>query len=240
MVCLLGVACLRGENFTTLFTELVLLFLDWSGLRNPLCSMDLFLPIKYYNISKPNCRECSVWCSSSTTQTFDCVWLGCRQLRLHSCDVPISHTDSLTRCGSIRYTKYTPETLWHSLLLSPFPSLSGWGRWRNSEYQQFISILEETRKNHTPSNKVTLLWQQLVNSWPVSQMTPYSPYGVLCLTSALYVIWNDSQACFASGCQSWIQETSHSYSFWSLILNVLSVEKTGLLWFWLLSLAGRL
>uniref|UniRef100_A0A8C7NLY1 Abhydrolase domain containing 16A, phospholipase n=1 Tax=Oncorhynchus mykiss TaxID=8022 RepID=A0A8C7NLY1_ONCMY len=31
--------------------------------------------------------------------------------------------------------------------------LRGWGRWRNSEYQQFISILEETRKNHTPSNK---------------------------------------------------------------------------------------
>uniref|UniRef100_A0A673YFY8 Abhydrolase domain containing 16A, phospholipase n=1 Tax=Salmo trutta TaxID=8032 RepID=A0A673YFY8_SALTR len=84
------------------------------------------------------------------------------------------------------YRKGNVYSLWHSLLLPPVPSLSGWGRWRNSEYQQFISILEETRKNHTPSNKVTLLWQQLVNSWPASQMTPYSPYGVLCLTSALY------------------------------------------------------
>uniref|UniRef100_A0A674BTA1 Abhydrolase domain containing 16A, phospholipase n=1 Tax=Salmo trutta TaxID=8032 RepID=A0A674BTA1_SALTR len=70
----------------------------------------------------------------------------------------------LYRKGSVCVCVFT-HTLWHSLLLSPFPSLSGWGRWRNSEYQQFISILEETRKNHTPSNKVTLLWQQLVNSW---------------------------------------------------------------------------
>uniref|UniRef100_A0A4W4E4C1 Phosphatidylserine Lipase ABHD16 N-terminal domain-containing protein n=1 Tax=Electrophorus electricus TaxID=8005 RepID=A0A4W4E4C1_ELEEL len=31
--------------------------------------------------------------------------------------------------------------------------LRGWGRWRNSEYLQFITILEETRKNRTPSNK---------------------------------------------------------------------------------------
>ncbi|KAL0984902.1 hypothetical protein UPYG_G00150270 [Umbra pygmaea] len=34
--------------------------------------------------------------------------------------------------------------------------LRGWGRWRNSEYQQFITILEETRKNNTPSNKKKL------------------------------------------------------------------------------------
>lgn len=41
--------------------------------------------------------------------------------------------------------------------LPPFPlSLSpqGWGRWKNSEYLQFISILEETKKNHTTANKV--------------------------------------------------------------------------------------
>uniref|UniRef100_A0A8C7V408 Abhydrolase domain containing 16A, phospholipase n=1 Tax=Oncorhynchus mykiss TaxID=8022 RepID=A0A8C7V408_ONCMY len=80
------------------------------------------------------------------------------------------HTDSILGWVSIysALRKYSAPLnfatfyfLWHSLLLSPFPSLSGWGRWRNSEYQQFISILEETRKNHTPSNKVTLLWQQL-------------------------------------------------------------------------------
>uniref|UniRef100_A0A7N8XNS6 Abhydrolase domain containing 16A, phospholipase n=1 Tax=Mastacembelus armatus TaxID=205130 RepID=A0A7N8XNS6_9TELE len=29
-----------------------------------------------------------------------------------------------------------------------------WGRWKNSEYLQFISILEETKRNHTPANKV--------------------------------------------------------------------------------------
>uniref|UniRef100_A0A8C4ZNK9 Abhydrolase domain containing 16A, phospholipase n=1 Tax=Gadus morhua TaxID=8049 RepID=A0A8C4ZNK9_GADMO len=34
--------------------------------------------------------------------------------------------------------------------------LRGWGRWKNSEYVQFFSILEETRKNNTPSNKVRL------------------------------------------------------------------------------------
>uniref|UniRef100_A0A8K9XF31 Abhydrolase domain containing 16A, phospholipase n=1 Tax=Oncorhynchus mykiss TaxID=8022 RepID=A0A8K9XF31_ONCMY len=58
-------------------------------------------------------------------------------------------------------------SLWHSLLLSPFPSLSGWGRWRNSEYQQFISILEETRKNHTPSNKKKLACYDFdFSHWP--------------------------------------------------------------------------
>uniref|UniRef100_A0A4W6BZ40 Abhydrolase domain containing 16A, phospholipase n=1 Tax=Lates calcarifer TaxID=8187 RepID=A0A4W6BZ40_LATCA len=31
-----------------------------------------------------------------------------------------------------------------------------WGRWKNSEYFQFISILEETKKNHTPANKKKL------------------------------------------------------------------------------------
>uniref|UniRef100_A0A8C2XJY5 Abhydrolase domain containing 16A, phospholipase n=1 Tax=Cyclopterus lumpus TaxID=8103 RepID=A0A8C2XJY5_CYCLU len=36
--------------------------------------------------------------------------------------------------------------------------LRGWGRWKNSEYLQFLSILEETKKNHTPTNKVRS-WQ---------------------------------------------------------------------------------
>uniref|UniRef100_A0A672HNS5 Uncharacterized protein n=1 Tax=Salarias fasciatus TaxID=181472 RepID=A0A672HNS5_SALFA len=39
------------------------------------------------------------------------------------------------------------------LLLRHCVSLSGWGRWRSPEYLQFVSILEETKKNHTPANK---------------------------------------------------------------------------------------
>lgn len=35
----------------------------------------------------------------------------------------------------------------------------GYGRWKNSEYLQFISILDETKKNHTPENKV---WQPYI------------------------------------------------------------------------------
>uniref|UniRef100_A0A8D3ABC3 Abhydrolase domain containing 16A, phospholipase n=2 Tax=Scophthalmus maximus TaxID=52904 RepID=A0A8D3ABC3_SCOMX len=34
--------------------------------------------------------------------------------------------------------------------------LRGLGRWKNSEYLQFISILEETKKSHTPANKKKL------------------------------------------------------------------------------------
>ncbi|XP_030640148.1 phosphatidylserine lipase ABHD16A [Chanos chanos] len=34
--------------------------------------------------------------------------------------------------------------------------LRGLGRWRNPDYLQFITILEETKKNHTPSNKKKL------------------------------------------------------------------------------------
>uniref|UniRef100_A0A674BU13 Abhydrolase domain containing 16A, phospholipase n=1 Tax=Salmo trutta TaxID=8032 RepID=A0A674BU13_SALTR len=72
----------------------------------------------------------------------------------------------LYRKGSVCVCVFT-HTLWHSLLLSPFPSLSGWGRWRNSEYQQFISILEETRKNHTPSNKKKLACYDFdFSHWP--------------------------------------------------------------------------
>uniref|UniRef100_A0A673YFI9 Abhydrolase domain containing 16A, phospholipase n=1 Tax=Salmo trutta TaxID=8032 RepID=A0A673YFI9_SALTR len=65
------------------------------------------------------------------------------------------------------YRKGNVYSLWHSLLLPPVPSLSGWGRWRNSEYQQFISILEETRKNHTPSNKKKLACYDFdFSHWP--------------------------------------------------------------------------
>uniref|UniRef100_A0A8C7X668 Abhydrolase domain containing 16A, phospholipase n=1 Tax=Oryzias sinensis TaxID=183150 RepID=A0A8C7X668_9TELE len=31
--------------------------------------------------------------------------------------------------------------------------LRGWGRWKNPEYLQFISILEENKRNHSPENK---------------------------------------------------------------------------------------
>uniref|UniRef100_A0A3B5R3P5 Abhydrolase domain containing 16A, phospholipase n=1 Tax=Xiphophorus maculatus TaxID=8083 RepID=A0A3B5R3P5_XIPMA len=34
--------------------------------------------------------------------------------------------------------------------------IRGWGRWRNTDYVQFISVLEETKKNHTPANKEKL------------------------------------------------------------------------------------
>lgn len=40
-----------------------------------------------------------------------------------------------------------------SLLLSFSPL--GLGRWKNSEYLQFISILDENKDNHTPANKVS-------------------------------------------------------------------------------------
>ncbi|KAJ7985620.1 hypothetical protein DPEC_G00353960 [Dallia pectoralis] len=45
--------------------------------------------------------------------------------------------------------------------------LRGWGRWRNSEYQNFFSILEETRKTHTPSNKKKLACYDFdFSHWP--------------------------------------------------------------------------
>lgn len=58
--------------------------------------------------------------------------------------------------------------LYRSVIVFPRPSpyfllsnsSQGWGRWKNSEYLQFISILEETQSNRTPANKVRL-WQEL-------------------------------------------------------------------------------
>ncbi|KAJ8289860.1 hypothetical protein GJAV_G00006150 [Gymnothorax javanicus] len=45
--------------------------------------------------------------------------------------------------------------------------LRGLGRWRNPEYLQFISILEETRKNHTHSNKKKLACYDFdFSHWP--------------------------------------------------------------------------
>ncbi|KTF88811.1 hypothetical protein cypCar_00012697 [Cyprinus carpio] len=46
--------------------------------------------------------------------------------------------------------------------------LRGWGRWRNPEYVQFISILEETRRDHTPNNKKKLACFDFdFKHWPV-------------------------------------------------------------------------
>lgn len=46
--------------------------------------------------------------------------------------------------------------------------LRGWGRWRNPEYLQFVSILEETRKNNTPNNKKKLACFDFdFKHWPV-------------------------------------------------------------------------
>ncbi|XP_064165877.1 phosphatidylserine lipase ABHD16A isoform X1 [Anguilla rostrata] len=45
--------------------------------------------------------------------------------------------------------------------------LRGLGRWRNQEYLQFVSILEETRKNHTHSNKKKLACYDFnFSHWP--------------------------------------------------------------------------
>lgn len=45
---------------------------------------------------------------------------------------------------------------------------SGWERWRNSEYVQFISLLEQTKKNNTPENKVRSLHRhQHQTHWPL-------------------------------------------------------------------------
>ncbi|XP_028835288.1 phosphatidylserine lipase ABHD16A [Denticeps clupeoides] len=45
--------------------------------------------------------------------------------------------------------------------------LRGWGRWRNPEYLQFVSVLHEARKNHTPSNKKKLACYDFdFSHWP--------------------------------------------------------------------------
>ncbi|XP_022530045.1 phosphatidylserine lipase ABHD16A [Astyanax mexicanus] len=51
------------------------------------------------------------------------------------------------------YSQYVGTVL---VCLLGVACLRGWGRWRNPEYLQFMTILEETRKSHTPSNKKKL------------------------------------------------------------------------------------
>uniref|UniRef100_A0A3Q0SBK3 Abhydrolase domain containing 16A, phospholipase n=1 Tax=Amphilophus citrinellus TaxID=61819 RepID=A0A3Q0SBK3_AMPCI len=46
--------------------------------------------------------------------------------------------------------------------------LRGWGRFRNAEYVQFITVLEETKKNHTPANKKKLRCYDFgFSHWPL-------------------------------------------------------------------------
>uniref|UniRef100_A0A669D1T4 Abhydrolase domain containing 16A, phospholipase n=1 Tax=Oreochromis niloticus TaxID=8128 RepID=A0A669D1T4_ORENI len=46
--------------------------------------------------------------------------------------------------------------------------LRGWGRFRNTDYVQFITILEETKKNHTPANKKKLRCYDFdFSHWPL-------------------------------------------------------------------------
>ncbi|XP_052002876.1 phosphatidylserine lipase ABHD16A-like [Xyrauchen texanus] len=65
----------------------------------------------------------------------------------------------LYRKGYICTSKFVPLSQYLGsvlICLLGVACLRGWGRWRNPEYLQFITILEETRKNHTPSNKKKL------------------------------------------------------------------------------------
>ncbi|KAF7708254.1 phosphatidylserine lipase ABHD16A [Silurus meridionalis] len=65
----------------------------------------------------------------------------------------------LYRKGYICSTKLIPISQYIGTVLVCLlgvACLRGWGRWRNPEYHQFITILEETKKNHTSSNKKKL------------------------------------------------------------------------------------
>uniref|UniRef100_A0A3Q3AA38 Abhydrolase domain containing 16A, phospholipase n=1 Tax=Kryptolebias marmoratus TaxID=37003 RepID=A0A3Q3AA38_KRYMA len=64
------------------------------------------------------------------------------------------HTDSILGWVILWSLSY-----YSSPLLLCYLYRKGWfwlGRWRNSEYVEFISVLEETKKNHTPGNKKKL------------------------------------------------------------------------------------
>ncbi|XP_061675745.1 phosphatidylserine lipase ABHD16A isoform X2 [Syngnathoides biaculeatus] len=50
-------------------------------------------------------------------------------------------------------SQYVATTL---LCLLGVACLRGWGRWKSTQYLEFISILEEAKKNHSPDNKKKL------------------------------------------------------------------------------------
>lgn len=57
---------------------------------------------------------------------------------------------------NVRQCRFLKTIFHQECLWVFFFFLKGFGRWKNSEYLQFITILDETKKNHTPENKV---WQ---------------------------------------------------------------------------------
>ncbi|RVE62829.1 hypothetical protein OJAV_G00161600 [Oryzias javanicus] len=62
----------------------------------------------------------------------------------------------LYRKGYICSSKLVPVSQYFGTILICLlgvACLRGWGRWKNPEYLQFISILEETKRNHSPENK---------------------------------------------------------------------------------------
>uniref|UniRef100_A0A3B4UMM8 Abhydrolase domain containing 16A, phospholipase n=1 Tax=Seriola dumerili TaxID=41447 RepID=A0A3B4UMM8_SERDU len=66
----------------------------------------------------------------------------------------------LYRKGYISSSKLVPVSHYVGTVLVcllGMACLRGWGRWKNSEYVHFISILEDTKKNNTPANKVRSL-----------------------------------------------------------------------------------
>uniref|UniRef100_A0A8D3C011 Abhydrolase domain containing 16A, phospholipase n=1 Tax=Scophthalmus maximus TaxID=52904 RepID=A0A8D3C011_SCOMX len=67
------------------------------------------------------------------------------------------YSSPLLLCYLYRKGSAFPPPPVSSLPLSP-----GLGRWKNSEYLQFISILEETKKSHTPANKVRSLQHEAI------------------------------------------------------------------------------
>ncbi|XP_060777539.1 phosphatidylserine lipase ABHD16A [Neoarius graeffei] len=77
----------------------------------------------------------------------------------------------LYRKGYICSTKLIPVSQYVGTVLVCLVGvacLRGWGRWRNPEYHQFITILEETKKNHTISNKKKLAsYDFSFSHWPV-------------------------------------------------------------------------
>uniref|UniRef100_A0A8C5BCX4 Abhydrolase domain containing 16A, phospholipase n=1 Tax=Gadus morhua TaxID=8049 RepID=A0A8C5BCX4_GADMO len=81
------------------------------------------------------------------------------------------HTDSVIGWASVLWSlSYysSPLLLCYLYKKGEFGLVPCWGRWKNSEYVQFFSILEETRKNNTPSNKKKLRCFDFDFSfWPV-------------------------------------------------------------------------
>uniref|UniRef100_A0A8C4DH69 Monoacylglycerol lipase ABHD16A n=1 Tax=Dicentrarchus labrax TaxID=13489 RepID=A0A8C4DH69_DICLA len=75
--------------------------------------------------------DCTVWRSFISSVKFICLF------------------------SSLQASALWSLSYYSSPLLLCYLYRKGWGRWKNLEYLQFISILEATKKNHTPENKVS-------------------------------------------------------------------------------------